>query len=79
MGAGELYFLQDQSPTGRPYFLKALALARELNAYDRLQEIYLFLCRTDSVLAAFGQPACWKAAQEYKRLHRMYRDSVMKK
>ncbi len=77
--AGDVYFLKGQPILARPYLLKALAFAREIKAYDRLQEVYLLLAQTDSALAASGQPAYWKTAYEYARLHSIYKDSVVNK
>ncbi len=74
---GGLYSEHGQPAMGRPYFLKALSIARRLGAYDRLQEIYFLLAITDSALAVSGQPAYWKSAFEYARLHHAYSDSVV--
>jgi len=76
VGIGSLYIKQGQLMLGRSYFQKALLLAQQLSAYDRLQEIYLALARTDSALAEAGQPTYWKTAYQYARLYTAYTDSV---
>ncbi len=76
---GTLYRLWGQPLLGRSYLLQALRIAQKLGANERLRDIYLSLSRTDSFLAASGQPAYWKTAYEYARLHHAYSDSVSNK
>ncbi len=73
---GNLYRRQGLYPQARTYLQKALALAQTLELRDLLDEIYLSLALTDSDLVASGQPAYWRSAYEYQRLHTAYKDSV---
>jgi len=73
---GNTYREQGLYPTARAYLHQALTLAQYSQMRNELDDIYRSLAQTDSALAASGQPAYWKSAYEYQRLHTAYKDSV---
>jgi serine phosphatase RsbU (regulator of sigma subunit)/tetratricopeptide (TPR) repeat protein len=74
---GQLYKDRGLYSTARMYFREVLAISHRLELNDLLKDTYLELALTDSILATAGQPAYWKTAYAYARLHTAYQDSVL--
>jgi len=74
-GIGDVLDRQRQPHLGRPYLLKALQIAQQLRANERLSEIYHKLAENDSLLA-LSNPHYWREAYAHLHLHQLYRDSV---